>query len=213
MKVEELALGLVYFEDIIENPKKIIDDIEKLDEELNKPENKWVTTQAKKWGVWTDGDQFFCQQKFLPIPENLNKNDKFYDDLSSITNRLTKPLEIAMDNYFDMYPIAKLNVKRRENSISLLKYGKNGYLPPHSDQGISSRVISVLMYLNDDYEGGKINFPNSNISLKPKAGSIIFFPSNYIYVHSIDEVTDGYRYVLPNWFHNRIDLIDSNGEV
>ena len=213
MKAEELALGLFYFEDIVKNPDKIIEDIELLDKKINLPENKWITTQAKKWGTWTDKTQFFCEQKFLPILENLNKEDPFYEELHSLVKRLTEPLEEAMEHYFNSYPIARLNVKKRENSISLLKYGSGGYLPPHSDQGISSRVISVLIYLNDDYEGGNINFPNSKISMKPKAGSIIFFPSNYIYVHSIDEVKSGYRYVLPNWFHNRLDLIDSTGEV
>ena len=59
-----------------------------------------------------------------------------------------------------------------------------------------------LFYLNDDYEGGEIEFRHSGIKFKPKAGSVLFFPSNFLYVHEVYPVTKGPRYALPNWYHN-----------
>jgi predicted 2-oxoglutarate/Fe(II)-dependent dioxygenase YbiX len=60
----------------------------------------------------------------------------------------------------------------------------------------------VLLYLNDDYEGGEITFRNSKITFKPKPGSVLFFPSNFLYVHEVAPITKGPRYALPNWYHN-----------
>jgi predicted 2-oxoglutarate/Fe(II)-dependent dioxygenase YbiX len=62
--------------------------------------------------------------------------------------------------------------------------------------------LSVLLYLNDDYEGGEIEFRQSGLKFKPEAGSVLFFPSNFLYVHEVYPVTRGPRYALPNWYHN-----------
>jgi predicted 2-oxoglutarate/Fe(II)-dependent dioxygenase YbiX len=86
--------------------------------------------------------------------------------------------------------------------MRVLKYEKAGFLPGHTDQGVSTRCVSVLIYLNDDYEGGNIVFPNSKVSLKPEAGSMLFFPSNFLYVHEIEPILSGTKYSLPNWYHN-----------
>jgi Rps23 Pro-64 3,4-dihydroxylase Tpa1-like proline 4-hydroxylase len=101
-----------------------------------------------------------------------------------------------------LYPFAKNNLKSRERVMHLLRYDKGGYLPPHQDQGVSTRVLSVLLYLNDDYEGGEIEFPQSGVKIKPSAGSLIFFPSNFLYVHTVHPLISGQRYSLPNWYHN-----------
>jgi Rps23 Pro-64 3,4-dihydroxylase Tpa1-like proline 4-hydroxylase len=97
--------------------------------------------------------------------------------------------------------------------MHLLKYEKSGHLPAHSDQGISSRVLSTVIYLNDNYSGGEIEFKHSQVKIKPKAGSIIFFPSNFLYVHEVYPITDGVRYSLPHWYHNMKNIINSNGDV
>jgi predicted 2-oxoglutarate/Fe(II)-dependent dioxygenase YbiX len=69
------------------------------------------------------------------------------------------------------------------------------------------------MYLNDNYEGGEIEFVNSGIKIKPEAGSIIFFPSNFLYVHEVHPITSGFRYSMPHWYHNIRDMRNSTGEV
>jgi hypothetical protein len=48
-------------------------------------------------------------------------------------------------------------------------------------------------YLNDDYEGGLIEFPEHNISFKPPAGSAIVFPSNEL--HQVTDLIDKDRYM------------------
>jgi hypothetical protein len=52
---------------------------------------------------------------------------------------------------------------------------------------------SVLLYLNDDYEGGNLEFPNQNISLKPKTGTLVFFEGNEDTIHGVSEVLSGER--------------------
>jgi hypothetical protein len=61
-----------------------------------------------------------------------------------------------------------------------------------------------IMYLNDDYEGGEIFFPAYGIHLKPKSGTLIFFPSSQLYAHGVTEIISGIRYTSPHfWVPNK----------
>ncbi len=57
-----------------------------------------------------------------------------------------------------------------------------------------------IMYLNDDYEGGELFFPKYNMELKPKPGTLIFFPSSNMYAHGVREVTDGIRFTSAHFW-------------
>lgn len=57
--------------------------------------------------------------------------------------------------------------------------------------------IAGLFYLNDDYEGGELYFPEQGIQFKPKAGAAYFFPGDMNYIHGVTEITSGIRYTCP----------------
>jgi hypothetical protein len=212
MKHEVLDLGLVYYKNAIESPQEIIDMIEDLDKRFMANEHNDSPTIVAEWHPWTYGELFFSLQKFFPEVGDVPDTDYYASEMKDIANRLYSSLQKAFDHYTTViYPFASRNIKAREHSIHLLKYGKTGHLPAHQDQGISSRVLSSVMYLNDDYVGGDIEFKQSNVRIKPEAGSIIFFPSNFLYVHEVHEVTDGFRYAMPHWYHNMKNMIKSNG--
>lgn len=61
---------------------------------------------------------------------------------------------------------------------------------PHYD-------IAGLFYINDDYEGGELYFPNQGIQFKPKAGAAYFFPGDMNYIHGVTEIKSGIRYTVP----------------
>lgn len=197
---EILDLGLVYYKNAILNPDKIIDDVENLNKRFLNNEHQNKNTSVRDWSSWSYGEQHFCWQKFFLPPDSMEKNDFYYEDVYSISKRLFDPLDEHLEKYKKVYPF--LNIRSRDDSMHLLKYEKAGYLPAHQDHGVSTRTLSVLLYLNDDYEGGNLVFRNSNISFKPEAGSILFFPSNFLYVHEVEEITSGVKYSLPNWYHN-----------
>ena len=203
---EILDLGLVYYKNVIKNPSQLILDIEELDRAYAENENLDKTC-VRPWIPWTygEGDNklMFCWQKFIPQVKDIRQDDIYYDKQVNISSQLFGALDDTLRHYSTkIYPFAEKNIKSREHTMHLLKYEKTGHLPAHQDQGVSSRVLSVLLYLNDDYEGGEIEFRQSNLKFKPQAGSILFFPSNFLYVHEVYPITNGLRYALPNWYHN-----------
>ena len=204
---EVLDLGLVYYKNIIKDPAQLILDIESLDKKYSENPELSEKTKVKPWVGWTypNGNETitFCLQKFIPQVMHISESDPFKQEQTNISSQLFGALEDTLKHYStEIYPFAEKNIKSREPEMHLLRYDKAGYLPAHQDQGVSSRVLSVLLYLNDDYEGGELCFPQSNIKMKPMPGSVIFFPSNFLYVHEVMPVTNGTRYALPNWYHN-----------
>lgn len=55
--------------------------------------------------------------------------------------------------------------------------------------------FSTIIYLNDEFEGGEIYFPNQNLVYKPKKYSAVFFPSSGSeYIHGVTTVSSGIRH-------------------
>jgi Rps23 Pro-64 3,4-dihydroxylase Tpa1-like proline 4-hydroxylase len=81
-------------------------------------------------------------------------------------------------------------------------YGHNGAIYRNRPQ----RSMTVLIYLNDDYEGGEIEFPRilddagRALRIKPRAGQAVCFPSHALFEHRVLPVTRGTRYNVSQWF-------------
>jgi len=90
------------------------------------------------------------------------------------------------------------------NQIDLLKYKKGGNYKIHTDHYTNfPRHLSIIINLNDKYEGGDLTFfdqkQNEIKRLKLTKNSIVFFPSNFMYPHSIEPITKGTRYSIVSW--------------
>ena len=90
------------------------------------------------------------------------------------------------------------------NQIDLLKYKFGGKYEIHTDHHTNSfRHLSIIMNLNNDYEGGDLIFFDQRDfeikRLKLEKGCIVFFPSNFMYPHMIEPITKGTRYSIVAW--------------
>lgn len=83
-------------------------------------------------------------------------------------------------------------------SFNFVKYdGAGTHFKIHADHGPGYvSTVSVVAYLNDDYEGGEIYFPRFNLTIKPEAGDIVIFPSTYIYEHASQDMISGTKYCI-----------------
>ena len=90
------------------------------------------------------------------------------------------------------------------NQIDLLKYSPGGKYEIHTDHFTTfNRALSIIINLNDNYEGGDLVFTDQKEKeikrLKLGKGSIVFFPSNFMYPHGIQPITKGTRYSIVSW--------------
>lgn len=70
------------------------------------------------------------------------------------------------------------------------------------EQGIPTRDISVVGYLNERFKGGETYFDRQDIKVTPETGAVLVFPSYFTHPHASLTVTEGEKYAFTSWlFH------------
>lgn len=91
-----------------------------------------------------------------------------------------------------------------DTRYELLRYQTGQRFGLHQDvvlgRNEAARQLSGVAYLNDDYQGGELYFPRQVVKLKPRAGDIVLFPSNFCFPHESLPVTAGVKYACVTWF-------------
>lgn len=221
MNREILEEKVYYYTNVIEDPQKLVEAIEKDNQE--------------EWGEWAtcSGEHYvYGTNKTIAASEGADKkNDYIYKTLQKAFDDVARDYAKAQGiteepKLFPIYPIKK--------------YEAGTFMGAHFDQqeGDERLKVSFVMYLNDDYEGGEISFtiksPDAPISyggkpfdgpissggpepdmeiaknnpdsfsffVKPKAGSVIVFPPSPPYHHTAHLVKSGFKYMVPqHWIH------------
>lgn len=89
--------------------------------------------------------------------------------------------------------------------MDLLKYSEGDFYRAHVDHFTNvPRTLSFILLLNNDYEGGEIEFlnPTTGQSLKKitsQPGRMVVWPSNFLYTHKINTISKGTRYSIVSW--------------
>lgn len=162
-------------------------------------------TDEKDWSIlYLEGLKPFCLEKFgRDDVENLVAEGKFeitqgWEDknLSLENHKRSKVIHQSFGSI-----VENKDPKLELNSFSLQRMQPGVQLKSHTDQHTDPSIqYASIIYLNDTYNGGEIFFQNKNVSLKPKAGSLLIFPGTEEFEHGVKEVEDGpIRYVIPSF--------------
>lgn len=104
----------------------------------------------------------------------------------------------ALQYYTDDFE--NLNIQS-DTGYDLLQYNEGQFYEEHIDSfKQQNRTLSCSLMLNDDYEGGEFSFFKRKLKFKLKKGSVIMFPSNFMFPHEILPVEKGTRYSIVTWF-------------
>ncbi len=101
----------------------------------------------------------------------------------------------------------------RAEACSILRYETGEFYQRHVDnllmpsrleesqRGVPTRDVSVVGYLNDDFEGGETYFDRQLLKVKPQRGAVLVFPSFYAYPHQSLPVLTGTKYAWTTWLY------------
>ena len=137
--------------------------------------------------------------------EHYTSNLAEYYDLPSwswIARNISPRIKTCVQHYLDTF-----NVLNRQRYFFLdFKVKK---IPPgggfhnwhYEDCGLeeSRRYMVVMIYLNDDFEGGETEFLYFNKRIEPKEGSLIIFPPGFTHTHRGNPPIGGTKYIIGTW--------------
>jgi len=189
---KEMHSGIVYYTKLFSDNLNIVELIE--EDELS------GTSKISKWKSWgpSDNKVVYGKQKIIYSSQN-EFNDSKFD--SFIIRTIKNAIIECSEDYSKRYSIDIGNL----TPLSVSKYFEGQSMGPHVDSygDDTKQVLSIVLYLNDDYTGGELYFKNQDIKIKPEAGSLIAFPSTDPYFHESLTVTSGIKYISPGfWIKN-----------
>lgn len=104
--------------------------------------------------------------------------------------------------------IRNLDVPLFADTLQLVRWVPGNEQHPHADSQNQDgtphpydwRDYASVTYLNDEYNGGLIYFPDHNIELKPVPGTMVTFPGTTEYMHGVSKVLSGTRYTMASFW-------------
>ena len=156
--------------------------------------------------ITTDDAQYLVQHYRNMQPDIRNNigfhwgtTDKNYSQLE--LKNIIDNIQSSMENYF------KIQLKLKRCLVQTIY--KDGYVGAHWDNyyaeeedGYAQNIYSAILYLSDDYAGGEIKFSNLDIELKPKPGTLVYFPGTEEFEHGVNTVRFGERTNFILFFNN-----------
>jgi predicted 2-oxoglutarate/Fe(II)-dependent dioxygenase YbiX len=177
MKSRKIFPGVFAYSDFFDDPMEIFSNVEDM--------GGWHPAEA---GAYGEGPSI-VEERRRGLMYNLQRDPN--------VKKITAMSLEAIKHYKSFYG---LNLKNLEGWC-LLKYREGDFFSAHTDDSHDfPRQISMVYYANDDYEGGELEFIYfNNLKIKPNAGELLIFPSNYLFVHKVNPITKGEKYAATSF--------------
>jgi predicted 2-oxoglutarate/Fe(II)-dependent dioxygenase YbiX len=199
LKPKVYSSDIFYYEGVIKNTKDIIYFLE------NNAEVSGGIGEWEDWKTSSDEAYQFGEKKVINSEILKNSKGKEHDIYMNIDNAIK---DVLLD----------YKIKTKKDIGSPQSYGIARYFPgkemgKHVDFDLKSMdrkelslvpTISSVLYLNNDYIGGEIEFPHQEVFIKPSAGSMIVFPSTDPFYHKSNKTETGYKYVVPIFCYKKV---------
>ena len=185
----------------INNNIFIIDDRDILSYEFCDRLIKYLESLDKKQiEKWEAKQNVNCKYINIESIEDETIKKEFDDALFEITGKVINYLHnrYGLSSTGDSgYCLRKIYGPTRAHSdgitVTAVQNGK--YIPIRK-----VRNLSLIMALNEDYEGGEFYFPIQDYKVKLKKGQIIAFPPYWTHRHMVNAPINGtYRYTINTW--------------
>lgn len=140
--------------------------------------------------LWDAADPFIQTGFSVPEEESVNYYYHNASELNEVFNKMGR----IMSEYYGH----KVELKSMFHSVM----NPGALNPLHWDNYIENgeQDISALLYLNNDFQGGDLYFPDQDIRIKPEPGLFVFFNGTEDYHHTVEVVTEGRREALVGFY-------------
>jgi len=148
------------------------------------------------------------------IIEESNFTNIWHGYLSKLDDFFNNETETLIRPYTDFVSLIKYrNFDFSSNDVPEQFANSSYIMPPHSDDipyDLSEKDLNerksfvskgIIIFINDDFEGGEVVYVNKDISIKPKAGTLVCHPGTEEYSHAVNKFYNGDRIIVSMFVH------------
>ena len=144
-------------------------------------------------------------QSLIDLMDELKSKDQLNNERGDGTFRLYNSDEPVLFSFVKKYSNKFIGDKKlylTEYLVAL--YEKDAFMAVHRDVEDDREVVSTVMYLNDEYTGGELSFPeiDDGYVYIPEKYELIHFPTPYL--HGVNPVKSGKRYIITISYTDKI---------
>jgi Rps23 Pro-64 3,4-dihydroxylase Tpa1-like proline 4-hydroxylase len=136
-------------------------------------------------------------QSLIDLMDELKLKGQLNNERGDGTFRLYNSEEPALFNFVKKYSdkfIGDKNLYLSEYLVAL--YEEGAFMAVHRDVESDREVVSTVIYLNDEYTGGELSFPEvgGGYFYTPEKYELVYFPTPFL--HGVNPVKSGKRYII-----------------
>jgi Rps23 Pro-64 3,4-dihydroxylase Tpa1-like proline 4-hydroxylase len=144
-------------------------------------------------------------QYLVDLMEDLKSKNQLSNERGDGTHRLYNSDNIILTNFVKKYSkkfIDGRDLYVTENLVAL--YEEGSFMKAHVDAPDDVEFVSTVIYLNDDYTGGELSFPqvSKGYTYVPQKYELIYFPTPFL--HGVKPVKSGKRYIITISYTDKI---------
>lgn len=187
---EILAGCIAIYRNALSDPMRVVEVLERAAEQDEQFKWDHATIHRGEVSKYRSNDSVFISKVRQLPPEQL-------PELAAEDRRIFNAIEARVTPY----AVANRITIEADEGWHVLKYRPGTEYQVHQDyHKDNQRIMSSVLYLNDDFVGGETEFVNFGVAVKPEAGMLVLFPANFAYAHVAKPLLSGTKYAVVSWF-------------
>lgn len=211
----ELYPKVDVYRNVLADPKAMYETMKQSDADANgqyflKNWDPWshfgTYTQSKNEQFDVTDELIKSHPRYIEEKDFVEKVQKAYDDvLMDYVHR--HQLDLPEGWRFSGCSYSKYNDQIDSLSNKMTMQYHTDFITSQKDMPGDKFYITCTMYINDDYDGGDIEFfvDGKLINHKPVAGDILVFPSREPYFHGVKTIYNGRKFFVRNFIMTPFD--------
>jgi hypothetical protein len=145
-----------------------------------------------EWETWSAGGE----DKISTAKTMKANNLGLHNTMKGYVNEIQKQIEFKFGRPLEP---AEAGIRRWDagEEQALHADGENRDGSPNNTYIVD---YGSVIYINQNFVGGEIYFPQYDLEITPEAGMLVYFPSSKYYLHGVRKILQGIRYTSPHFW-------------
>ena len=173
---------------------------------ISKADCEYLIQAAYRLNAWESGGNEFWDDRVINYTTMLGYDKKAAAVMLDANVRCKE----FIDNNFDcIKPVYS-------DTLQLIRWFPGMEQQPHIDdmtntdiKGFDHRMFGSIIYLNNNYEGGRTFYPNFNFEIIPEQGKLAVHPGDADHLHGVTKIYGNVRYTIASfWTYDKDKSVD-----